>query len=191
VCKDKPFFGYSCARGLNCERQNQYYWQCVRPNKNNIDDGTYPIGSAVKSTQDLLSTAAAAAAAAVTAPTVKVLKELQQCGGKGAACEDFGGCVDKAWDGYVCDQGLTCARQNEWYRQVGAVQASLWLFQKDSKHQLATKRLCYMCERLKACLANRYGLQCHCMRSLRFAECMCYRCRRRSQTDSVAPAYAI
>jgi hypothetical protein len=132
VCKDERFFGYSCARGLNCERQNQYYWQCVRPDKNNIDDGSFPVRSTASTVQALsgaVGSVASAASGVATgavkgavngaASSLKVLKELDQCGGKGARCKDFGGCVDAPFAGYVCGQGLTCARQDEWYRQVG------------------------------------------------------------------------
>lgn len=39
MCKDHTFTGYSCAKGLVCERQNKYYHQCVSPDRNNFDKG--------------------------------------------------------------------------------------------------------------------------------------------------------
>lgn len=49
----------------------------------------------------------------------QTLREVEQCGGKGAKCEEYGSCADKAFPGYACSAGLTCNRQNEWYWQVG------------------------------------------------------------------------
>jgi hypothetical protein len=49
----------------------------------------------------------------------RTLREVEQCGGKGAECEEYGSCADKAFPGCACGAGLTCHRQNEWYWQVG------------------------------------------------------------------------
>ena len=49
----------------------------------------------------------------------KTLREVEQCGGKGAKCEEYGSCADKPFPGYACAKGLNCNRQNEWWWQVG------------------------------------------------------------------------
>ena len=109
LCRDQPFTGYTCAKSLTCERQNNYYWQCVSPDRNNIQTNSNK-PSATSSTSSNTNKPSSAAD--------KVLKEGVQCGGKGAKCQDYGACVDGLFPGYTCDKGLTCNRQNEWYHQV-------------------------------------------------------------------------
>lgn len=120
VCKDATWPGYTCAKGLVCARQDQYYHQCVAPDRNNINtDGRYnvqaiggntatrPQGQVQQQTsvnsssggaaQAKPATNASATNRSVTTTTTsssstsnKALVENEQCGGRGAKCGQSG-----------------------------------------------------------------------------------------------------
>lgn len=120
MCRDQPFTGYTCAKGLTCERQNNFYYQCVKPDRNSIDSNTDKPSTTGGNQQ------ASSPSASTAGPSIEALREGEQCGGKGAKCKDYDACVDKPFPGYACGQGLTCNRQNEWYHQVSRVTLLGW-----------------------------------------------------------------
>lgn len=118
MCKDQTFNGYSCAKGLVCDRQNKYYHQCLPFNGNNADKGRNTAQTSAKTPAD--NTAKPSTKSSVNKPksSAKVQALGQQCGGLGAACDDLGGCVDGALSTVKCAPGLSCKTQNKYYWEV-------------------------------------------------------------------------
>lgn len=88
---DAQWPGSTCASGASCERQNEWYWQC-------------------------LGAAQVQAAEAKPVEPVSDLKEYAQCGGLGGEC-GVANCADAEYTAHKCESGLSCLRQNEYYWQ--------------------------------------------------------------------------
>ena len=89
-CLDGAYPNYACPAGTSCQRQNQWYSQCL-PGSGGSWSGS---GSGSASTLNL----------------------WDQCGGKGGNCASYT-CVDGAYPGQSCPAGSTCQRLHEWYSQ--------------------------------------------------------------------------
>lgn len=105
----------TCAQGLICDIQNEWYYQCI---KGSDSDSTTEISTTGVSTTKISTTTMATATLSMptsfsttTAPTASptapdnTAKEWAQCGGN-------------LYDGpTTCEEGLICNRQTEWYSQ--------------------------------------------------------------------------
>jgi hypothetical protein len=91
ACADAPFPGKACPAGASCQKQNNWYYQCL------------PATAA---------TAATASPASAGNP-----KLYDQCGGEGGNCKQAGACVNGPFPGKACPAGASCLKQSNWYFQ--------------------------------------------------------------------------
>jgi hypothetical protein len=92
ACVDGPYPGKACPAGASCQKQSNWYYQC-------------------------LPTSSAAGGPTASTPAVGDLKLWDQCGGEGGNCKQAGACVDGPYPGKACPAGASCQKQNNWYYQ--------------------------------------------------------------------------
>uniref|UniRef100_A0A383W658 CBM1 domain-containing protein n=1 Tax=Tetradesmus obliquus TaxID=3088 RepID=A0A383W658_TETOB len=95
-CADRVWATRSCGTGLTCNKQNKWYYQCLK--SSSTTPPTKP----------------------PTPPPASgnVLARWAQCGGTGGACASSatgGKCVDGPFPGTSCASGSKCARQSVYY----------------------------------------------------------------------------
>ncbi|KAK9811457.1 hypothetical protein WJX72_004232 [[Myrmecia] bisecta] len=128
-CTDAQWEGSCCPAETSCMRQNQWYWQCLRP-----------------PTPDRVFIPARPRPANLTDdPCYLGTQEFDQCGGKGASCAAAGQCTDVQWEGACCPSGTSCIRQNEWYFQcLGPPTPNRVFVPKYPRPQNLTDNPCYL-----------------------------------------------
>ena len=97
-CVDGAFANYACPSGASCQRQNQWYHQCL-PGSNGGNGGNGGSGGSGGN----------------GGPST-TLNIWEQCGGKGGNCNTFA-CIDSLYPGQSCAAGTSCQRLSEWYSQ--------------------------------------------------------------------------
>lgn len=115
-CVDAPATQAKCMSGLACQRQSEFYYQCLKGSA--IENPSVPAGNGSAGNSSSGSHPPVVATNSPTAGNAKILKKDAQCGGSGAACKDIAKCVDDPFPGFACGSGLRCIRQNAYYWQV-------------------------------------------------------------------------
>eukprot|EP00775_Hariotina_reticulata_P009093 gene9093-9263_t len=146
-CLDSPFKSCKCEQDLSCTRVNEWHWECRKPDGKHKPDEhkpekkTIPVwgqcggkGGICAEYKDCHDSAFGRAyceqgttcqrrnewhyqCEPVKTDPPKVVPKYGQCGGMGGNCTDYKDCHDSAFNGYACESGTTCKRQNEWYWQ--------------------------------------------------------------------------
>jgi hypothetical protein len=97
-CADEEWDGYKCEKDYMCEKQNEWYWQCM------------PTGNANKPNEDAKKWSEPSKLAA------DEIGRFQQCGGSSGKCDAYG-CMDCAHPGKKCEDGYKCERLSDAYWQ--------------------------------------------------------------------------
>ncbi len=114
ACVDAPYPGKACPAGASCQKQNNWYYQCL------------PAGSTPSATPSATPTptptpsatpSATTPAASSPSPSAQLIKLWDQCGGEGGNCKDVGTCVNGPYPGRSCPSGSSCLKQSNWYYQ--------------------------------------------------------------------------
>jgi hypothetical protein len=108
-CLDGAYPNYACPDGNSCQRQNQWYHQCL-PGSGGSGGGG---GGSWSGGGGGSSWSGGGGGGGGSGSTLNL---WDQCGGKGGNCGSFT-CVDGVFPGQSCPAGSTCQRLHEWFSQ--------------------------------------------------------------------------